>query len=155
MRFLTAELYIYLVPRTQTRKEFFCRGAEAWCDVYNTRVYMCDGVTLYLSQVARSTRHVLTGSLPHCTPALAQLPLPSRNITMTASAWTGRTPLEEVDPDILGLIREEKQRQVCGLELIASEVMSSFVHTHTHTPHHTSLSLSLSLSLRISPAVLS
>ena len=101
-------------------------------------------VSLYLSQVARSTRHVLSGNLSHCTPALAQLSLPSRNITMTASAWTGRTPLEEVDPDILGLIREEKQRQVCGLELIASEVMSLFC-THTHT-HHTPHSLSLSLS---------
>ena len=68
---------------------------------------------------------------------------------MTASAWTGRTPLEEVDPDILGLIREEKQRQVCGLELIASEVMSLFcTHTHTHTTHSLSLSLSQNFTSR-------
>ena len=41
---------------------------------------------------------------------------------MTTTAWTGKTPLEEVDPDIQRLIREEKNRQVSGLELIASEV---------------------------------
>lgn len=44
---------------------------------------------------------------------------------MTTTAWTGKTPLEEVDPDIQRLIREEKNRQVSGLELIASENFTS------------------------------
>ncbi|XP_038044129.1 serine hydroxymethyltransferase, mitochondrial-like [Patiria miniata] len=51
--------------------------------------------------------------------------------------WTGQEILSEVDPEILSLIREEKQRQVRGLELIASEnfcpqaslnVLSSCLH---------------------------
>ncbi|XP_022082391.1 serine hydroxymethyltransferase, mitochondrial-like [Acanthaster planci] len=51
--------------------------------------------------------------------------------------WTGQENLTEVDPEILSLIREEKRRQVRGLELIASEnfctqaclnVLSSCLH---------------------------
>ena len=36
--------------------------------------------------------------------------------------WTGRNPLAELDPEINELIGKEKNRQVMGLELIASEV---------------------------------
>jgi len=36
--------------------------------------------------------------------------------------WTGRESLKEDDPEIFDLIRREKERQVNGLELIASEV---------------------------------
>lgn len=35
--------------------------------------------------------------------------------------WTGREGLVEDDPEMFGLLREEKQRQMSGLELIASE----------------------------------
>ena len=42
--------------------------------------------------------------------------------TEQESLWTGKDPLQEVDPEIKELIGKEKQRQVMGLELIASEV---------------------------------
>jgi glycine hydroxymethyltransferase len=38
------------------------------------------------------------------------------------SKWTGQEPLEQDDPEMWALIREEKARQKSGLELIASEV---------------------------------
>jgi hypothetical protein len=34
-------------------------------------------------------------------------------------------PLAQVDPEMYELIRKEKQRQVCGLEMIASENFTS------------------------------
>lgn len=36
--------------------------------------------------------------------------------------WTGRDPLAELDPAVKEIIGKEKNRQVMGLELIASEV---------------------------------
>ena len=36
-----------------------------------------------------------------------------------------RTPLEQADPEVFGLIEEERQRQKCGIELIASENFTS------------------------------
>ena len=42
--------------------------------------------------------------------------------TEQEAPWTGRDPLVELDPDIKELIGKEKNRQVTGLELIASEV---------------------------------
>lgn len=36
--------------------------------------------------------------------------------------WTGRESLEEDDPELMSIIKQEKKRQVNGLELIASEV---------------------------------
>ena len=47
-----------------------------------------------------------------CGPAAARL----------ASSWTGREELKDDDPEIWSLLQEEKDRQVHGLELIASEV---------------------------------
>lgn len=41
-----------------------------------------------------------------------------------ASSWTLREPLQEDDPEISALIKREKERQRCGLELIASEVIN-------------------------------
>jgi len=38
-----------------------------------------------------------------------------------AAKWTGTEPLEQEDPDMLALIKQEKDRQRRGLELIASE----------------------------------
>ena len=35
--------------------------------------------------------------------------------------WTGQEPLSEDDPEIDQLIKDEKKRQLSGLELIASE----------------------------------
>lgn len=37
------------------------------------------------------------------------------------SVWTGQEPLSQDDPEMWKLIKEEKQRQISGLELIASE----------------------------------
>lgn len=42
-----------------------------------------------------------------------------------SSAWFGSEPLEQNDPVIYNLIRKEKERQLCGLELIASENFTS------------------------------
>jgi glycine/serine hydroxymethyltransferase len=39
-----------------------------------------------------------------------------------AEQWTGRDPLAELDPAVKEIIGKEKNRQVTGLELIASEV---------------------------------
>ena len=36
--------------------------------------------------------------------------------------WTGRDPLAELDPAVKEIIGREKNRQIMGLELIASEV---------------------------------
>ena len=36
--------------------------------------------------------------------------------------WTGKDSLADDDKEIMDLIRKEKERQKCGLELIASEV---------------------------------
>ncbi|XP_071788171.1 serine hydroxymethyltransferase, mitochondrial-like [Asterias amurensis] len=61
---------------------------------------------------------------------------PKHDGTTTAS-WTGQESLAQIDPEILSLIQDEKQRQIRGLELIASEnfctkaslqVLSSCLH---------------------------
>ena len=36
--------------------------------------------------------------------------------------WTGQDPLSADDPQVMDLIHKEKDRQLRGLELIASEV---------------------------------
>ena len=41
--------------------------------------------------------------------------------TCTRTKWTGQETLAQDDPEMWSLIQEEKQRQVSGLELIASE----------------------------------
>lgn len=41
------------------------------------------------------------------------------------SGWTGQESLEQDDPEMWALVREEKQRQKSGLELIASENFAS------------------------------
>ena len=43
---------------------------------------------------------------------------------MAATTWTLRETLAEDDPEVKELIRREKDRQIRGLELIASEVYS-------------------------------
>lgn len=42
-----------------------------------------------------------------------------------ASTWTLKEPLSEDDPEMYALIQAEKQRQVHGIELIASENFAS------------------------------
>lgn len=42
--------------------------------------------------------------------------------------WTGRESLEEDDPELMSIIKQEKKRQVNGLELIASEVIPEVVN---------------------------
>ncbi|KAG1698528.1 Serine hydroxymethyltransferase, mitochondrial [Nymphon striatum] len=39
----------------------------------------------------------------------------------SCSTWTGQEPLSQDDPEMWSLIQEEKQRQISGIELIASE----------------------------------
>ena len=41
------------------------------------------------------------------------------------SVWTGKQHVSETDPELMGLLRQEKSRQVEGLELIASENFTS------------------------------
>ena len=41
----------------------------------------------------------------------------------TVMDWTGMESLEQDDPDVLAIIKREKDRQRRSLELIASEVM--------------------------------
>ena len=47
----------------------------------------------------------------------------NKQLTITAkrTLWTGQEPLEQDDPEIASIIRDEKKRQTSGLELIASE----------------------------------
>ena len=53
--------------------------------------------------------------------------LPSCHLTARklSSKWTLQEPLNEVDPEILSLMKAEKQRQRQGIELIASENFTS------------------------------
>ena len=83
-----------------------------------------------------STIHPPPPHTPLSTPSLRIAAVPLRHITMTTTAWTGRTPLDEVDPEIRALIRDEKNRQVTGLELIASEVIF-MISFHFHSPNMT------------------
>ena len=46
---------------------------------------------------------------------------------LRASLWTGQEALEQDDPEMYDLIKQEKDRQVRGLELIASEVLLLFI----------------------------
>lgn len=41
--------------------------------------------------------------------------------SILSKPWTGREPLKDDDPEMYKLIRQEKERQIQGLELIASE----------------------------------
>ena len=45
-----------------------------------------------------------------------------RASAIRATIWTGQEKLEDDDPEMNELIKKEKDRQVRGLELIASEV---------------------------------
>ena len=51
-----------------------------------------------------------------------------------ASSWTLQEPLSEDDPEIMALIKKEKERQCKGLELIASEVSVLDTLTNQITP---------------------
>jgi len=55
----------------------------------------------------------LAGSLSVARPAVAN--------QTACSLWTGQETLAEDDPEMYELVREEKRRQMSGLELIASE----------------------------------
>jgi len=55
----------------------------------------------------------LVGSLSVARPAVAN--------QTACSLWTGQETLAEDDPEMYDLVREEKRRQMSGLELIASE----------------------------------
>ena len=48
-----------------------------------------------------------------------------RLTTSRSYAWTGQESLAEDDPEMWQLISQEKRRQMEGLELIASEVITS------------------------------
>ena len=59
--------------------------------------------------------------------AVDQLVFQNRGFTVillfsgTRSFFFGTEPLEQDDPEINGIIKDEKKRQLSGLELIASE----------------------------------
>ncbi|XP_069703635.1 serine hydroxymethyltransferase, mitochondrial-like isoform X1 [Periplaneta americana] len=48
-----------------------------------------------------------------------------RQCSTAGARWTGQEPLKQDDPEMWALLQEEKQRQRCGLELIASENFAS------------------------------
>lgn len=64
------------------------------------------------------TGHITRRALSTST-ALYQKPIHA------TSSWTGTESLQEDDPEIKAIIEKEKDRQIRGLELIASEVLSS------------------------------
>ncbi|RMX42281.1 hypothetical protein pdam_00009838 [Pocillopora damicornis] len=64
------------------------------------------------------------GSLKPCYDSLLSstaLQSLCRSVSMRATIWTGQEKLEDDDPEMYNLIQQEKDRQVRGLELIASE----------------------------------
>ena len=42
-----------------------------------------------------------------------------------SSEWSMNKPLEELDPEVFGIIKKEKRRQTASLEMIASENFTS------------------------------
>ena len=42
-----------------------------------------------------------------------------------SSGWSMSKPLEELDPEVFGIIKKEKRRQTASLEMIASENFTS------------------------------
>lgn len=52
----------------------------------------------------------------------SQIVMATQQQDRAVSQWSGQEPLQEDDPQIMELIRKEKERQRVGLELIASEV---------------------------------
>ncbi len=52
-----------------------------------------------------------------------------------ATKWTGTEALAQDDPEMWDLVREEKKRQIAGLELIASEVSEKFIIRSAPNPH--------------------
>lgn len=64
------------------------------------------------------------GSLKPCYDSLLSstaLQSLCRSVSVRATIWTGQEKLEDDDPEMYNLIQQEKDRQVRGLELIASE----------------------------------
>jgi hypothetical protein len=49
----------------------------------------------------------------------------ARQSTSKRLIWTGKEKLSELDPEMYELIKKEKQRQISGLEMIASENFTS------------------------------
>ena len=47
-------------------------------------------------------------------------------------SWSGKETLERDDPEMWELLNAEKERQVRGLELIASEVSGWFIYRDRH-----------------------
>lgn len=52
----------------------------------------------------------------------------------TVTDWTGMESLQQDDPDVLGIIKKEKDRQRRSLELIASEVVITTNNIIVYTP---------------------
>ncbi|KAL5508867.1 hypothetical protein EMCRGX_G004127 [Ephydatia muelleri] len=77
-----------------------------------------------MSHVSLYTRVVTATFLKR--PFLRLLSAPRLCTPVSAmSKWTGTEPLSEDDPEVRGLLRDEKRRQNRGLELIASENFTS------------------------------
>lgn len=57
-----------------------------------------------------------------CIPLITKVKNLQFDLQRFSSSWSGKELLENDDPEILSIIHKEKDRQVRGLELIASEV---------------------------------
>ena len=73
---------------------------------------------------------------------------------MRATIWTGQEKLEDDDPEMYNLIQQEKDRQVRGLELIASEVWNENFLFFYYTAHlgkiiHTVMTLMMMIVMKI------
>ncbi|XP_071499363.1 serine hydroxymethyltransferase, mitochondrial-like [Diadema antillarum] len=69
------------------------------------------------------SRQFIRSALRQLSTATSQSPKAAA--TQAASDWGGNDPLVDVDPEIYNIIQQEKDRQVRGLELIASENFTS------------------------------
>lgn len=61
-------------------------------------------------------RFISSRLIPRC-----QIKSNCSSLSKFSSSWSGQEPLSQDDPEIFALIKEEKKRQLTGLELIASE----------------------------------
>lgn len=81
-------------------------------------------VRIFSKDLIRSLMRQVPSWLPTKQNNAAYLQKYTFNVRLS-SIWKGTEPLSEDDPEIWNLIQEEKHRQTCGLELIASENFAS------------------------------
>ena len=87
------------------------------------RLYLYVTKTCNIALCNHSRPLVVIHSLWNAVFTLLQTVAQSCNAS-ARSVWTGKDSLAEDDPEVHGIITQEKHRQIYGLELIASEVYS-------------------------------